>query len=278
MRDTSAARPSTAASSVLRLIVVDAGVLCALIVATAIWVDTAAALLGRGLGLDATWAGLLVVVAAVAAALPFLVGIGRLSRRLGHVLAESALPRRSAGVDLDAAPRRALVITLQLGVALGTAVVVVAVTQPFLPSYPGPLLLLGLSLSFGIALWQSATNLEGHVRAGSQAIVETLAAYARSDGAGRSGPPSLTAVHELLAGLGQPVAIELDDASPAVGKSLADLNLRGRTGASVLAIMRAGSAVAPTAAERLAAGDVVAVAGTHDAIDAATAMLRGQIS
>jgi CPA2 family monovalent cation:H+ antiporter-2 len=79
----------------------------------------------------------------------------------------------------------------------------------------------------------------------------------------------------MLAGLGEPVAIQLDADSPGVGKSLADLNLRGRTGATVLAIIRTGKPVVPSAAERLDSGDILAVAGTHEAIDAATAMLRG---
>jgi Trk K+ transport system NAD-binding subunit len=46
----------------------------------------------------------------------------------------------------------------------------------------------------------------------------------------------------------------------------------------VLAIIRGGDPVAAGAHERLAAGDILAVAGTHDAIDAATTALRGQIS
>jgi CPA2 family monovalent cation:H+ antiporter-2 len=212
---------------------------------------------------------------AVLLALPLLIGIGRLSHRLGSALAASALPRASGPLDLDAAPRRALVVTLQLGVALATAVVVVAVTQPFLPTYPGPVLLLALVAAFGAALWRSATNLEGHVQAGAQAIVEALAGYAGRDGARPRDLPSLTPVHGLLTGLGEPVAVQLGDASPAVGKTLADLNLRGRTGASVLVIIRDGKSIVPSATEPLALGDVLAVAGTRNAIDAALTMLRG---
>ena len=79
----------------------------------------------------------------------------------------------------------------------------------------------------------------------------------------------------MLIGLGEPIAIQLEATSPGVGKSLADLNLRGRTGATVLAIIRAGKPVVPTAGEQLDTGDVLAVAGTREAIDAATLMLRG---
>lgn len=274
MREASAARPANGLRSMLRLIALDAALLSGLIIVTAIWLDDAAALMERWLGVDVAAAALLVLGAAFFVSLPFLIGVGRLSRRLGDVLADAALPRRQGGVDLDAAPRRALVLTLQLAVALATAVVVVAVTQPLLPSYPGPVLLLLLMIAFGIALWQSATNLQGHVRAGSQAIVEALTTYARSDGQGAD-PPSLNAVHSMMVGLGEPVAIQLAPDSPGVGRSLANLNLRGRTGASVLAILRAGKPVVPSPAEDLSAGDVLAIAGTREAIDAAIRMLRG---
>src|SRR5690349_21883099 len=45
-------------------------------------------------------------------------------------------------------------------------------------------------------------------------------------------------VQELLAGLGGPSFVHLADTSPAVGHSLAALNLRGMTGATVLAMTR----------------------------------------
>jgi CPA2 family monovalent cation:H+ antiporter-2 len=66
----------------------------------------------------------------------------------------------------------------------------------------------------------------------------------------------------------------LEETSPAVGKTLAELNLRGLTGATVLAIHRGGENVSvPTAGEVLKAGDVLALAGTHDAVDAAKGLL-----
>jgi CPA2 family monovalent cation:H+ antiporter-2 len=272
-------RHARAVRGPLRLIALDAAVLCGLIVATAIWLDDGATLLARPLGLDPTAAVAIEIAVAVALALPLLLGIGRLSGRLARGLAEVALPRKGGTLDLDAAPRRAFLVTVQLGIVLATAIVVVAATQPFLPSYPGPVLLLALLAAFGIALWQSATNLEGHVRAGSQAIVEALATYARPNGDGPPAAPSLVAIHDMLAGLGAPIAIQLDGDSPGVGKSLAELNLRGRTGASVLVILRAGLPVVPTAGELLVAGDVLAVAGTSEALEAASRMLRGvQIS
>jgi CPA2 family monovalent cation:H+ antiporter-2 len=118
MREGPGTRHARAVRGPLRLIALDAAVLCGLIVATAMWIDDGAALLTRGFGLDATAAVPIVIAAALAAALPLLIGIGRLSNRLARGLAELALPRKAGTLDLDAAPRRALLVTLQLGVVL----------------------------------------------------------------------------------------------------------------------------------------------------------------
>ena len=125
-----------------------------------------------------------------------------------------------------------------------------------------------------VAIWRSVRDLEGHVRAGAQAVVAALSRYAR---AGSPAPDdrSLAEVDRLLPGLGTPTAVRIDPASGSVGQSLAELNLRGRSGATVLAISRSGESIAvPTAGERLQAGDVLALAGTHEAIAAAKEMLR----
>jgi CPA2 family monovalent cation:H+ antiporter-2 len=150
----------------------------------------------------------------------------------------------------------------------------VAVTQIFLPTYSGPVVLFLILAGFGVAIWRSVRDLEGHVRAGAQAVVAGLARYARAG----SPPPdahALADVTRLLPGLGEPVAVRLEATSGAVGRSLAELNLRGRSGATVLAISRNGEAiVVPKATERLQAGDVLALTGSHEAIETARDLLR----
>ncbi|HEX9610999.1 MAG TPA: cation:proton antiporter [Gemmatimonadales bacterium] len=271
LRAASAARRVAGIGRLVQLLILDAAVLSALIVTVALQLDTAAGALVSAVGIGTTAARVLVVVAACAASVPLILGIGRLSRRLGTTLAELALPHMVGKADLDAAPRRALVLTLQLGVASVTGILVVAITQPFLPSYAGPLVLAALLAGFGVAIWRSATDLQSHVRAGAQAVVAALTAYARAGGGGGAPAPQLLAdVNRLLPGLGTPVAITVGERSPCVGQSLADLNLRGRTGATVLAISRNCESIAvPGAGERLQAGDVVALTGTQDAIAAA---------
>ena len=64
----------------------------------------------------------LVVLAAVAVAAPFVLGAVRLARALGLALTAEALPGASqGGLDLAAAPRRALLVTFQLAILIVAA-------------------------------------------------------------------------------------------------------------------------------------------------------------
>jgi len=79
----------------------------------------------------------------------------------------------------------------------------------------------------------------------------------------------------LLPGLGELVAVRLESRSAATGRTLAELNLRGLTGATVLAITRAeGSVVVPSADDVLREGDVLALAGTREAIEQARLLVQ----
>jgi monovalent cation:H+ antiporter-2, CPA2 family len=83
-------------------------------------------------------------------------------------------------------------------------------------------------------------------------------------------------IHAVLPGIGEPVPFRLPEESAAVGKTLKEVDLRGLTGATVLAIRRGDQGVVvPTAQEVLQPGDILALAGTHEAIDAAKRVLRG---
>jgi CPA2 family monovalent cation:H+ antiporter-2 len=89
-------------------------------------------------------------------------------------------------------------------------------------------------------------------------------------------------VATMLPGLGDPQVVRIAVNSPAVNKSLAELNIRGLTGATVLAITRTQATAeteaalqvgVPSGRQRLHVGDVLALAGTHEAIAAARALL-----
>jgi CPA2 family monovalent cation:H+ antiporter-2 len=83
----------------------------------------------------------------------------------------------------------------------------------------------------------------------------------------------------MFPGIGEPTALRLGEGSPAVGQSLSKLGVRGKTGATVLAISRAGDSVMlPNGGEVLQPGDVLVLAGAHEAVDSAREMLGAEHS
>jgi CPA2 family monovalent cation:H+ antiporter-2 len=222
-----------------------------------------------------TVARLAVIAATLALLVPFVLGAVRMARALAAALAAEALPTPADArtLDLAAAPRRALVVTLQIAILLVAGVPLVAITQPFLPRFEGlAILLLSLAL-LAVALWRSATNLEGHVRAGAQVFLEHLAAQSGADASGPHPAPGAETRADLP-GLGNAQAIRLAPDARAVGQTLRELDLRGLTGATVIAIDRQpADVVYPTAEERLHAGDTLVVTGAAAAVEAARELL-----
>jgi CPA2 family monovalent cation:H+ antiporter-2 len=218
-------------------------------------------------------ARVLVTVSTIAIALPFFLGAWRVARALGQLLAQEAFPKNSSGLDLAEAPRRALRTTLELAMLFAAGAPLVALTQPFLPArFPfAVILVVGVALR-ALPFWRSTTNLQGHVRAGTQALLETLAAQSRS---GREGSHKLDDLRAMLPGIGEPTTFSLAKGARCIGRSLKELNLRGLTGATVLAIERgAGQVVFPAADEVLGEHDVLVLTGTGEAVAAACDFLR----
>ncbi|MGM0578384.1 MAG: cation:proton antiporter, partial [Myxococcota bacterium] len=114
------------------------------------------------LGLSEDLSMILVLVAAGLATVPFAVGVVRVARELGAEIGRRAMPETTTGLDLAEAPRRAFVLSIQLGLVLLVGLPLVAATQPLLPLGWGAGLLILLLAGLGIAFWTSTTNLEGH--------------------------------------------------------------------------------------------------------------------
>jgi len=277
-------RERTAGAQVRRLaqlLILDALLLAVLAIGAALGVARLSQYFEAKFALAPTMAKILVTAVAVALAVPLLAGVARLARQLGLVLALRALPVAEGALpDLATAPRRALLVTIQLGIVLLIGIPLLAITQPFLGGVYAPLLFAALLLALGVSFWRGASELHGHVRAGAHAILELLIEQARLGGGApaQARAPSeqdtLAPIRALLLGMGEPTSFELDGESPAVGKSLAQLNLRGLTGATVLVIQRGRDGLlVPTASEILLVGDRLALAGTRAAIAAAKDLL-----
>jgi CPA2 family monovalent cation:H+ antiporter-2 len=260
------------------VLLLDATLLGAVVIGAAIATPRFAGDLATKASIDATVARAVIIGAACAFSLLFLVGVIRHARRVARILAAEVIPTGERGaVDLGTAPRRVLVGTLELAIVLVVGVPLGAVVQPFVPGGGAVIVLPVLVLA--LAIWRATANLHGHVRAGSELIVEALA---RQQGRAKTEPgapssPDLAQVEALLPGFAGLAPITLAAGSPAIGQSLADLNLRAITGASVLAITREhGGGAAPSPHEVLRAGDVLALAGSDEAVAAARTLLLGE--
>jgi CPA2 family monovalent cation:H+ antiporter-2 len=251
---------------------------------TLVWSETATTWVSTTSGLTPSAAHNAVVIGGILAGLPFAAGFLRLSRAIGLSLAYRALPAPQSGrVDLAAAPRRAIVVTWQFALGSLIGIPLLAVTHSLLPPPMSVVVILLVLSLLGIALWRSATNLQLHTMAGAQVIVAALGRQMASEpeasetaetSVSDTGHHSLVHIFEMIPGLGEPVVFRVEDSHYATGKSLAQIDLRDATDATVLVIRRKGEPVVlPVGKEVLLAGDTLALAGTEEAVESAKELL-----
>lgn len=271
---------------VLGLLVLDVVVIALILIGAALEAGPFSTRLVGTLGLSSDAARILVIAGIAAITLPLLIGFFRTARQLGNLLAHEALPAVDKGVDFAAAPRRALVVTLQLAVVIVAVVFVIAVTKPFYPRMASTVVVavgVGvLLLILGITFWRTASDLYGHARAGAEVIVAVLAqqmAAEKTQGTPeRRRAPSLDTVGRILPGLGDPVSLRVEPGSALEGQTLAGANLRGLTGATVLAIVRGDQQLLmPSGHETLQEGDILAVVGSHEAVESARTLIASGV-
>jgi len=274
----------------IRWLLIDAATVVAITIGASLsWSDMRVWLVRELLWSDrlafaAVWTGVLVLAA------PFLFGIFRMARGLAELLARSALPAADR-MDRAVAPRRALIVTLEIGIVLVIGLPLVALTQPFLPPFRGAAVLVAILLLLAIAAWRSATNLEGHVQAGAQVLLsairhslppEQMTTKMPTTGTGLTGlypvdpatADRLTTATHMLPGMGAPTPFRMEPEYASAGKTLAQVALRGRTGATVLAISRGGVGIpAPSKIETLEPGDTLVLVGTKQALREAKRIL-----
>ena len=265
---------------ILRIILLDAALITVIVIGVAVELDRLSGIVGNMIGMPPERVRFMVVLISGLITVPLIYGLITSAKALGNHLARRAFSDAQKGkVDPADAPRRALVILVQLAVVLAVGIPVVAVTQPFLPPHQGAVVLALLTLVLLITLWRNAANLQGHARAGAQIIASALAHQMASVDGTSDETKLLEDVNAVLPGLGEPVAIRVVPQSIAVGRSLAQLNLRGATGATVLAIRRGTQQIpTPLGREVIQADDVVAVAGAHDALAVARAIFAPDLT
>jgi CPA2 family monovalent cation:H+ antiporter-2 len=269
----------SATRRIVRIILIDAALLTVLVIGVDLEIDRVTAIVGRMVMSPPDRVRFILVLIGGLMAIPLIYGIITSARSLGLHLARRAFAEAQKGrVDPADAPRRALVILVQIAVVIAVGIPVVAITQPFLPPHQGAVVLSVLTVVLLVALWRNAANLQGHARAGAQIIASALAQQMASTDPSQD-ETQLEDVNAVLPGLGEPVAIRVMPESIAVGRSLTQLNLRGATGATVLAIKRGDEQIpTPLGREIIHANDILAVAGAHDSIAVARALFSPSLT
>jgi CPA2 family monovalent cation:H+ antiporter-2 len=139
-----------------------------------------------------------------------------------------------------------------------------------LPFGYSPLLLAIVIVMLGIVFWRSAVDLQGHVQAGAQMVAEALSSHAP-----KNQDVFLEQINTVVPGIGAPSSFTIERDSPVAGKTLGELNLRTKSGASIIAITRGNERMLmPSGKETLQAGDVLVLVGTQEAVFVAKGLLR----
>ncbi len=246
----------------LVVLALDAVILIVIVIVSSVYEEKLTQKIRNTFSVHEDFASGILIASVFLVAVPFLIWIVRSARVLGASLAMNALPRRAA-LALADAPRKTLTLILELLTVLVVGVILLAVTQPFLPPFSGLTFLAVILTIFIVMVWRGTADLQAHYKAGAQLIAEALSKASHSD-------ESIHEVEQMLPGLGDISSVAVKDSSPVVGKTLADLDIHGQTGALVVAIRRDPEGViVPGGKVELRSGDVLALIGTEEAIESA---------
>jgi len=206
-------------------------------------------------------------LSAVLLALPLLIATHRKLQALGLLLGEMAAdrlkndPRRATGIKAIVAH------TIPVAGTMGMSLLVLVLSSALLPSWRILIALLLILAGITALLWRH------FVRVYSKAQIALEETFALPP------PPRHTRPPASLAGLLKEAQLEpvtIAPASPARGKLIRELALRTHTGASIVAIERAGAnLVNPGPDEELLAGDQVLLLGKRAQLEAARQHLLG---
>jgi monovalent cation:H+ antiporter-2, CPA2 family len=218
------------------------------------------------------YATALLVFGTLALAVPLVVGLVRHARALSALVVESVAASQEGGAPIAAAALRAIIyLVLLLAIGLPAS----AVLRPLGGGNVTLLVVLLASAFAFVLLWRRAGDVEIEFRSAAGRIADALAQQSVATVVPGGAPEPSLAGASLVPGLDLIGRISIDPDSYALGKTLAELNLRARTGANVIAIHRTGGpAILPTGNERLEPGDTLAIAASPEALRDTDALLR----
>lgn len=262
-----------------RRLLLDAVLLGVIVIGAAAERGRFTAILESTFAVPAARGALIVWLGAAVIAVPIVAAVFLTARHLAGELAARALPATKGRLDTARAPRRALTATFHLGLTSFALLVPFLLLQPLLPRYSTPLVVALLGLLLLGTVWQATRDLEGHARAGAEVIATALVQELNRNTEEHDLNRTMERMVVMLPGLGEPVLMTVKAGGGCDGRTLGKLDLRGLTGATVMAVTREADgerkSFVPTAATRLEGGDLLAVAGAPDALSAVRDLVEG---
>ena len=209
--------------------------------------------------------------AALAIGLPFLIGLARNALAFARYRSQRLLRpsvEATSGGDASSSAMRAMLLALVL-VAAGVPFIV-AVGLVVGAAYAAVAFAVGVVI-VGMYLWRTAGRMDSEFQAAVHQIGNALSTQVEPD---PSQETERLSNPTLFPGLDDVVMVYVGETAAAAGKTLADLDLRARTGATVVAVRRKeGSATLPAGDQRLEVGDVLALTGTQVGIERARCLI-----
>ncbi|MCG3115309.1 MAG: cation:proton antiporter [Candidatus Manganitrophus sp. SA1] len=185
---------------------------------------------------------------------------------LGFLLAEISVRRSGAGVRAPAI-RTTIANTILFGGTVFLALWILLISATFLPPWPVLFVSLILIAAVSSLLWRKLSRIHNLAQVALDEVWSPLPPH-----------PSEGLSLPLLANLKE---VELDtlsilERSSASGKLISELQLRSRTGASIIVIERNGDRIInPDPSEELRAGDKLLLLGDHRQLEEARRILFG---
>jgi CPA2 family monovalent cation:H+ antiporter-2 len=219
----------------------------------------------QGLGLGEEGVKALLWLAAMILSLPLLVATFRKLQALGLLVAETSVTPAAAGERM-AAIRAIVAQVVPIAGTIALGVFILVLSSSLLPSLSVLLVLVLIVALITWLLWRSFIKIYSR---GQAALQETFGQPLAT----RSQAASATLQSMLREADLETVTIGVG--SSAAGKLIHELELRTRTGASIVGIERSGANIInPSADEELQAGDRVLLLGNREQLDAAREVLR----
>jgi CPA2 family monovalent cation:H+ antiporter-2 len=249
----------------IRALAVDAVVVVTIVGVLLVWEEPLAQRVAATFGIGARPSEILLFVFAVVLSGPFIFGLVRNARVLSDEVVDRALGRAESAISkLDTPTRRLLGGTIRLLVLLAVGAPMAALLRPLLPAPLFAALILAAFALAMIVLWRRAGDAADEIRSGASRLADAIARQAAPSS--NDQPSVMTSLEATLPSLGTVERIPLNEASAAVGRTIAQVDLRALTGATILAVLRDDERIlGPHGSEVLRVGDVLAVTGSREA-------------